>query len=65
MSRNGKTDMARDAGELKDIWLAGLQHERRLSPHTLKAYRDDVERFLVFLTEHRGGNANTRRFATP
>ena len=48
--------MARPAVELKDSWLAGLKHERRVSPHTLRAYGDDVERFLKFLTEHRGGN---------
>ncbi|HYM17448.1 MAG TPA: tyrosine recombinase XerC [Micropepsaceae bacterium] len=47
--------MSRPAAELKESWLAGLKHERRLSPHTLRAYGDDVERFLKFLTEHRGG----------
>jgi len=50
--------MSRPAAELKESWLAGLKYERRMSPHTLKAYRDDVDRFLRFLTEHRGGRVN-------
>jgi len=32
-----------------------LAHERRMSPHTLRAYTDDVRRFMVFLSEYRGG----------
>ena len=44
--------MPRSAAELKESWLAGLKHERRMSPHTLRAYSDDVERFLKFLAEH-------------
>jgi integrase/recombinase XerC len=47
--------MSRPAAELKESWLAGLKHERRVSPHTLRAYGDDVERFFGFLTMHRGG----------
>jgi integrase/recombinase XerC len=50
--------MSRSAEELKQAWLATLKHERRMSPHTLRAYGDDVERFFRFLTEHRGGRAN-------
>src|SRR5262249_47051487 len=46
--------MSRPAAELKESWLAGLKHERRVSPHTLRAYGDDVERFFAFLTAHRG-----------
>jgi integrase/recombinase XerC len=46
--------MSRAAAELKESWLAGLKHERRVSPHTLRAYGDDVERFFGFLTAHRG-----------
>ena len=40
--------------ELARAWLSSLAHERRVSPHTLRAYRDDVRRFLVFLGFHHG-----------
>jgi integrase/recombinase XerC len=52
--------MARSAQALKSThalkadWLDSLAHERRASPHTLRAYGDDVQRFLVFLGEHTG-----------
>jgi integrase/recombinase XerC len=36
-------------------WLAVLRHHRRLSPHTLRAYGDDVAGFVEFLAEHTGG----------
>jgi integrase/recombinase XerC len=45
--------MAASVGQLRDAWLAGLAHERRASAHTLRAYGDDVERFLNFLTSYR------------
>ena len=45
--------MARGAPELTRGWLASLAHERRLSPHTLRAYGDDTARFLSFLAEYR------------
>ena len=47
--------MARSAALLKADWLEGLAHERRASAHTLRAYGDDLDRFLVFLTDHLGG----------
>ena len=46
--------MARPGSELTAPWLASLAYERRMSPHTLRAYGDDAARFLAFLTEHRG-----------
>src|SRR5712671_1095757 len=36
-------------------WLAHIGDERRMSPKTLEAYQRDVQQFLGFLTEHRGG----------
>ena len=47
--------MARSAETLKQEWLAALTHERRVSPHTLRAYGDDMARFLDFAQEHVGG----------
>ncbi len=47
--------MARSAEELKRVWLSVLAHERRMSPHTLRAYGDDISRFLDFLCDHLGG----------
>jgi integrase/recombinase XerC len=40
---------------LTDAWLTALKHERRVSPHTLRAYGDDAARFLEFLSAHTGG----------
>ena len=47
--------MARSAQILKADWLDSLAHERRASVHTLRAYGDDLDRFIAFLTEHVGG----------
>jgi integrase/recombinase XerC len=44
---------SRSTEELKGAWLASLAHERRMSPHTLRAYGDDAARFLGFLGDHR------------
>ncbi len=55
--------MARSAEELKKEWLASLAHERRASSHTLRAYGDDVARFLDFLREHMGGIPTERTLA--
>lgn len=55
--------MARSAEDLKKAWLAGLAHERRASPHTLRAYGDDMARFLGFLHGHLGGGVNERALA--
>ncbi|HEX4160049.1 MAG TPA: tyrosine recombinase XerC [Rhizomicrobium sp.] len=55
--------MARSAEALKREWLAALTHERRLSPHTLRAYGDDAARFLAFAQEHVGGALDQRSLA--
>jgi integrase/recombinase XerC len=46
--------MARSAESLKLNWLAALRYERRASAHTLRAYGDDVSRFISFLRNHQG-----------
>jgi integrase/recombinase XerC len=45
----------RGGGQLLQDWLAVLRHQRRLSPHTLRAYGDDANRFVEFLARHIGG----------
>jgi len=55
--------MARSAEDLKKAWLASLAHERRASPHTLRAYGDDMARFLDFLHGHLGGSVTERALA--
>ena len=55
--------MARSAETLRQDWLAQLAHERRVSPHTLRAYGDDVLRFLEFLPGHVGGDITDRKLA--
>ena len=47
--------MGRSAESLTRDWLDALKHERRVSPHTLRAYGDDLARFTGFLKEHLGG----------
>ncbi len=51
--------MARSAEELKRHWLSALAHERRASPHTLRAYGDDLDRFVDFLMDHLAGPVDT------
>jgi len=51
------------AEALKSEWLATLAQERRMSPHTLRAYGDDVARFLAFAQEHVGTALDERALA--
>jgi integrase/recombinase XerC len=55
--------MARGGEELKLAWLSTLAHERKASPHTLRAYGDDLSRFLTFLRGHLGGTIHQRALA--
>jgi integrase/recombinase XerC len=47
-------DRPRTAHQALEAWIAYLAHERRASPLTLEAYRDDLEAFLAFMEIHRG-----------
>jgi len=55
--------MGRSPDELKKLWLSSLKHERRARPNTLRAYGDDVSRFLGFQREHLGGNVGESALA--
>ncbi len=55
--------MARGGEELKRDWLSMLAHERRASPNTLRAYGDDLSRFLGFLHIHFGSTITERTLA--
>ena len=47
-----------DAAALGEGWLASLSNERRLSAHTLRAYRATLERFLAHLNLAHGRPAD-------
>ena len=47
-----------------DDWLRWLASERRMSAHTVAAYRRDVSRFLGFLQVHGGGLPDLHDLAT-
>lgn len=55
--------MAQGAAALRASWLAALRHERRASPHTLRAYGDDVATFLGFQAGHTGGAVTEKTLA--
>lgn len=56
MNDSGDTIAALDTdlGHLYAAWLDYLRIEKRFSPHTLRAYRYDLDYFLSFLTRHIG-----------
>lgn len=47
-----------DAEQLATEWLAVLGTQRRLSPHTLRAYEGSIHRFLAFLQHSHGRPAD-------
>ena len=55
--------MSEGADALRKNWLASLAHERRASPHTLRAYGDDVARFIGFQAGHTGGAMTEKALA--
>jgi integrase/recombinase XerC len=57
-------DKGQDSADaLRKNWLASLAHERRASPHTLRAYGDDVARFIGFQAGHTGGAMTQKALA--
>jgi integrase/recombinase XerC len=52
--------MGQSAEELSTAWLKSLADERRASAHTLRAYGDDLGRFIDFQKEHLGGRVDVR-----
>ncbi len=56
--------MGRAAESLQKDWQDWLRHERRASPNTLRAYGDDVSRFLAFQRGHLGMAVNEKQLAT-
>jgi integrase/recombinase XerC len=53
----------RSFDEMRKLWLEQLAHERRASPHTLRAYGDDAARFGGFLVQHLGGRVGESALA--
>jgi integrase/recombinase XerC len=54
---------SQSADGLRKNWLASLAHERRASPHTLRAYGDDVASFIGFQAGHIGGAVSEKALA--
>ena len=55
--------MSEGADALRKSWLSMLAHERRASPNTLRAYGDDVARFIGFQAAHVGGAVTAKALA--
>jgi integrase/recombinase XerC len=53
--RRGFAQAAPDRAAAARSWLDRLQHEKRVSPHTLSAYARDADAFVSFLAGHIGG----------
>ena len=47
-------ELGHPAGALVARWTAYLQHDRRRSPHTVRAYGATAHRFIWFLGQYRG-----------
>src|SRR5579871_6859819 len=55
--------MGRGAEDLQKLWLDWLAYEKRASRNTLRAYGDDVGRFLAFQRGHLGGTVSDKALA--
>src|SRR5580692_2269771 len=56
--------MGRSAESLQKDWQDWLRHERRASPNTLRAYGDDLSRFIAFQRGHLGRAVEEKQLAT-
>jgi integrase/recombinase XerC len=70
VSNPPKTRLSDDDGPmLADVlaellrWSAMLGDQKRMSPKTVEAYRRDVTQFLLFMTEHLGGQPSLEALA--
>jgi integrase/recombinase XerC len=54
---------AADLAAEAQAWVAHLQGERRVAPHTLNAYARDLRQFLEFVAEHVGEAASLSSLA--
>jgi integrase/recombinase XerC len=52
MKQNTLALCAKDLSVQLTRWDDYLRHEKKLSPHTLRAYNTDVEHFVSFMAEH-------------
>ena len=48
------TDLPHPASALVERWGSYLAHDRRCSPHTVRAYQTTAHRLIVFLGQYRG-----------
>ncbi len=55
--------MAHSAETLLSAWLAWLENEKRASPHTIRAYHQDVATSLAFFEGHLGEKINETHLA--
>jgi integrase/recombinase XerC len=53
-SHNGRTEEALKSGGLREDFLRYAEKERRLSKHTVAAYRRDLNQFVQFQNDHQG-----------
>ncbi len=60
---SGGWPAAPDLAQAACLWSRWLGEERRLSPHTLIAYRIDLDAFLGFLTGHLGESPGLAQIA--
>ncbi len=56
--------MGRSAQALQKDWENWLRHEKRASPNTLRAYGDDLTRFIGFQHGHLGETVSEKSLAT-
>ena len=65
MARAGKPEFSGTAKTIHqaELWLRGLETERRAAKATITSYARDLAQFLVFMSEHRGRRIDIRDLA--